>query len=125
MGITPATEFVQKQLEAARQHALGNGQHALPAPTIDHETGEIVEGESVPVTTARDVEETAADLWGDDFPPALENAVKLFSKGKYSYPEELDAANRTKLNDVLKAKIAKKQEDRPAQPALDPMELAI
>lgn len=55
VGITPATEFVQKQLEMARQHALGVEQPR--ALLVDSDTGEVIDGESNPV------EMMDADQW--------------------------------------------------------------
>ncbi len=134
VGITPATEFVQKQLEAARQHALGNAQHALPAPTIDHETGEIYDGESktVEMATAEQWEAINAlgkEIWGTGWGTAAKKHIHLITKGRGDKPRDLTSDEAEQMFDQLeKEEFEIEQAATKAQaeqPALDPMEMPL
>ncbi len=133
VGITPATEFVQKQLEAARQHALGNGQIALPAPTVDHETGEIYEGESkaVQMATADQWESINAlgkEIYGTNWKTVAPAGIRRATNGRGEKPRDLTSEEAERLFDQLEGEameaaqaVAKAQ----AEALLDPMEMPL
>lgn len=132
VGITPATEFVQKQLEAARQHALGNAQIALPAPAIDHETGEIYEGESAPVEMAtadqwESINALGKEIYGTGWKTVAPTGIRRITKGRGDKPRDLTQDEAETLFDQLEgealavAEAAAKAEVEP----LSPMEMPI
>lgn len=130
VGVTPATEFVQKQLEQARQHALGNEQ---PRALLVDEDGVIIDGES------EEVEMITPDQWdsinalgkgtyGAGWKTVAPDAIRRITKGRGDKPRDLTRDEAGTMFDQLEEEavvIAEAAAKAEQHAPLDPMEMPI